>query len=69
MFIAGSKENKHHIETYGDPSKFGYQNFIPMFKAEKFNATQWAELFNKAGAQFAGPVAEHRDGFSMWLVR
>lgn len=66
MHIKKSKECQHHIETYGDPSKFGYHDFVPMFKAEHFDPESWAELFAKAGAQFAGPVAEHHDGFSMW---
>lgn len=57
---------KHHVETYGHPSEFGYHDFIPMFKAEHFDAEEWADLFQKAGARFAGPVAEHHDGFSMW---
>jgi len=69
MYIEGSREFKHHIETYGNQSKFGYKDFIPMFKAEKFNAEEWAELFEKAGAKFAGPVAEHHDGFSMWASK
>jgi alpha-L-fucosidase len=66
MYIEGSAEFRHHRQTYGDQSKFGYKDFIPMFKAEKFNADEWAELFEQAGAKFAGPVAEHHDGFSMW---
>ncbi len=37
-----------------------------MIRAEKFNAEEWAELFRKAGAKFAGPVTEHADGFSTW---
>lgn len=59
-------ERKHQEATYGPLSKFGYKDFISMFKAEKFDPDQWAELFKKSGARFAGPVAEHHDGFSMW---
>ncbi|MGD1043225.1 MAG: alpha-L-fucosidase [Sedimentisphaerales bacterium] len=66
MYDVNSPTYKHHVKTYGEPNKFGYPDFIPMFKAEKFNADEWADLFKKKGAQFAGPVAEHHDGFSMW---
>ncbi|WP_159520268.1 alpha-L-fucosidase [Sunxiuqinia indica] len=62
----GSDIYEHHLDTYGHPSEFGYHDFVPMFKAEKFDPEAWAELFKKAGAKFAGPVAEHSDGFSMW---
>ena len=57
---------QHHVETYGEPDKFGYHDFVPRFKAERFDADQWADLFAKAGAKYAGPVCEHHDGFSMW---
>ncbi|MBI9018892.1 MAG: alpha-L-fucosidase [Phycisphaerae bacterium] len=56
----------HHVKTYGDPLKFGYKDLVPMFKAEKFDADEWAQLFKDSGAKFAGPVGEHHDGFSMW---
>ena len=69
MYDTKSPEYKHHVKTYGEPNKFGYPDFVPMFKAEKFNADEWADLFKKAGAQFAGPVAEHHDGFSMWASK
>jgi alpha-L-fucosidase len=66
MYLKDSKEYKHHIEKYGPQSKFGYKDFIPMFKAEKFDAAKWIELFKKAGAKYIVPVAEHHDGFAMY---
>jgi len=66
MYIEGQRANQYHKLVYGPPSKFGYKDFIPMFRAEKFNPEEWADLLRKAGARFAGPVTEHADGFSMW---
>jgi alpha-L-fucosidase len=66
MYQKDSHEFKHHLATYGEHTKFGYKDFIPMFKAEKFDAAQWAALFKKAGAKYVVPVAEHHDGFSMY---
>jgi alpha-L-fucosidase len=64
-----SLEYKNHVAKYGEPTEFGYHDFVPMFKAEKFDADEWAELFKKAGARFAGLVAEHHDGYSMWASK
>ena len=66
MYQKDSREYKYHIETYGEHTQFGYKDFIPMFKAEKFNADEWAKLFREAGARYVVPVAEHHDGFSMY---
>jgi len=66
MHVEGLGTYEHHLANYGHPSEFGYHDFVPMFRAEKFDADEWAELFVKAGARFAGPVAEHHDGFAMW---
>ncbi len=66
MYVKGNPIRAYHEKTYGTLDKFGYKDFIPMFKAEKFNADEWADLFEKAGAKFAGPVTEHADGFAMW---
>jgi alpha-L-fucosidase len=66
MYVEGSAESKHHLATYGPADKFGYKDFIPMFKAEHFDAAAWAQLFKKAGAKYVVPVAEHHDGFAMY---
>jgi alpha-L-fucosidase len=66
MYIEGSSEYKHHIATYGTPDKFGYKDFIPMFKAEKFDPAAWARLFKESGAKYVVPVFEHHDGFAMY---
>lgn len=47
MYQKGSAEYKHQIATYGPQNKFGYKDFIPMFKAEHFDAAAWAQLFKK----------------------
>ncbi|HEX6472873.1 MAG TPA: alpha-L-fucosidase [Streptosporangiaceae bacterium] len=82
MYVGGSAENNHHIATYGDPSAWPYHNFIngardragnfvqfaPKLTSAggSFDPNAWAQLFADAGAKFAGPVAEHHDGYSMW---
>lgn len=57
---------KWHTEHFGAPDKFGYKDFIPLFKAEKFDADDWAALFQAAGAKYICPTAEHHDGFAMY---
>ena len=47
-------------------TKFGYKDFIPMFKAEHFDAHAWAVLFRQSGAKYVVPVFEHHDGFAMY---
>ena len=60
----GLKE--HHREHWGHQDEFGYKDFIPMFRAEKFDADEWAQLFKDAGARYVIPTAEHHDGFAMY---
>ena len=66
MYVQGSPEFKHHVETYGPQTKFGYKDFIPMFHAEHFDPAAWAALFKESGAKYVIPVAEHHDGFPMY---
>ncbi|MGB2822800.1 MAG: alpha-L-fucosidase [Phycisphaerae bacterium] len=69
MYIEGDKAFEHHRGTWGPQSEFGYKDFIPMFKAEKWQPGAWVELFKQAGARYVVPVAEHHDGFPMYDSR
>ena len=66
MYIENSKVQKFHEENFGKIGAFDYPDFIPMFTAEHFDPEEWAELFESSGAKFAGPVAQHHDGFALW---
>ncbi len=60
------REHEHHLQVFGEPRDFEYHDIIPQFTASNFNAEEWADLFYLSGAKFAGPVAEHHDGYAMW---
>lgn len=66
MYLPDQPEFAHHVATYGPHNQFGYKDFIPRFTAEHFNADEWVELFQRAGAKYVVPVAEHHDGFAMY---
>ena len=48
-----NEQYEYHEKTYGPATEFGYKDFIPMLTAEKFDADEWATLFEDAGAKFA----------------
>jgi alpha-L-fucosidase len=37
MYMEGSPQYEYHLRTYGHPSKFGYKDTIPLWKAEAFD--------------------------------
>ncbi len=58
---------KYQLENWGP--KFDYDDFIPMFKAEKFDPEAWAKLFQEAGAKYVILTAKHGDEFAMWPTK
>ncbi|WP_217241855.1 alpha-L-fucosidase [Streptomyces sp. AC555_RSS877] len=54
----------YHREKYGE--NFAYDDFIPMFTAEKFDPRAWVELFRDAGAQYHVLTSKHHEGFALW---
>ena len=58
MYDISSPVFEHHVKTYGPHKLFGYKDFIPMFKGEKFDPAKWSALIKASGARYAVPVAE-----------
>ncbi len=57
---------KLHREKFGDQHEFGYKDFIGLFNPSNFNAVVWADLFEKSGAKFCGPMGVHHDNYYLW---
>ncbi len=66
MYLPSEKDFSHHVATFGPQTKFGYKDFIPQFRMEHFDPAAWASLFERAGARYVVPVAEHHDGFPLY---
>jgi len=56
----------HHRDKWGPQLRFGYKDFLPMFRAERWDPEAWVDLFARSGAKYIVPVAEHHDGFPMY---
>lgn len=52
-----------HKRKFGDLT---YYQLADQFKAELFNADEWATLFEKSGAKYIVLTSKHHDGFANW---
>lgn len=66
MYIQGSQQYKYHLEHYGHPSKFGFKDVIPTWKADAFDPDYLVGLYKKAGAKYFCSMAVHHDNFDLW---
>ena len=68
MYEEGGKGGQYdyHVKTYGHPSKFGYKDIIPLWKAEKFDPDRLMALYQAAGARYFVSMGVHHDNFDLW---
>ena len=56
----------YHVANYGHPSKFGFKDIIPLWKAERLDAEKLMALYKKVGAKYFVSMATHHDNFFLW---
>ena len=62
--ISNSKAyQEYHKTTYGDKK---YDEFIPDFRAENFNADEWILTLKENGVKYFFITSKHHDGFCLW---
>lgn len=66
MYMEGTAEYKYHVEHYEHPSEVGFKDFIPLFKAEKWNPDKLVALYKKIGAQYFVALGNHHDNMDLW---
>ncbi len=66
MYIQGNKQYEYHVKTYGHPTKVGFKDLIPTWKADRFDPDHLLGLYKKAGAKYFCSMAVHHDGFDLW---
>jgi alpha-L-fucosidase len=66
MYVEGDAKYKYHLEHYGHPSKVGFKDIIPLWKAEKFDPDRLMALYKAAGARYFVSMGVHHDNFDLW---
>ena len=68
LYVEG-QVNQFHVSHYGHPSKFGYKDFIPLWKAERFDPERLMSLYKKAGAKYFVSIGVFHDNFSLYASK
>ena len=66
LYIEGHDQYRHHWRVYGHPSRVGYKDIVPLWKAERFDPDDLMDRYVRAGAKYFVAQAIHHDNFDNW---
>lgn len=72
MYVQGHAAYELHLKKFGHPSKVGYKDVVPLWKAEQFDAglaDHLMRLYKAAGARYFVSMGVHHDNFDLWNSR
>ncbi|MCX7819846.1 MAG: alpha-L-fucosidase [Kiritimatiellae bacterium] len=66
MYQEGTPVYRDHLERWGHPSKHGYKDLLPLWRAERWDPDRLMALYRRAGARYFVSMASHHDNFFLW---
>ncbi len=66
LYMEGTREYEFHCKHYGHPSKVGFKDILPLFKAERWNPDSLVAFYKEIGAQYFFALGNHHDNFDLW---
>jgi len=69
MYFEGSDAYRHHVKTYGHPSKVGFKDIIRRWKAKRWEPDRLVALYKRCGARYFMAMANHHDNFDLYDSR
>lgn len=62
--ISQSPTFEYHRRTYGE--KFPYEGFAELWRTERWDPKEWAQLFSRIKARYVVLTTKHHEGFCLW---
>jgi len=59
--------HRYHRETWGPD--FTYDDFFPLFGAERYDPADWVSFAKSSGARYLFVNAKHHDGYCLWPTK
>jgi alpha-L-fucosidase len=69
MYVQGHRAYRHHLTRYGHPSKHGFKDILPLWRAERWEPERLMDLYVAAGAKYFVSMGVHHDNFDLWDSR
>ena len=69
MYFQGTETYRHHVKTYGHPSRVGFKDIIRRWKAQRWDPDKLVALYKRCGARYFMAMANHHDNFDLYDSR
>jgi alpha-L-fucosidase len=69
MYFQETPTYRHHVETYGHPSRVGFKDIIRRWKAARWTPDELVALYKRCGARYFMAMANHHDNFDLYDSR